>query len=349
MPTFYSSKDAGLPAFYISTTASLQRFTNYKLIFKACLVSGYGSRAAAGWTLVDEGDQFLVLRNAAGNYFTISSAYYVISTGLAYHGAFRVFLHATYTGMGSTGIPQGQGVVSGTSGAATLPVYFGSDLLYWNANTRWVLLADEQTFIFTMLPFTGNASAITGTNIDSTGSAGTLYVGADLGGNHIAAGGYRAATPNTHQLTLYFDRVALTTLRNPKTGLLVDTGGIAAWLDGVINVASAPTTTHTNTPGISVLASDLTELPTLEMHQLRWLAAGQPQPGLRGMRRENLLIRHYANPIRRLLEGSLTTTDYTGDSILNLNPLSDGYCYLPLQAAVGGRGSAIITDNPAYW
>lgn len=348
MPKWYSSKDAGLPAFYTNTTPSLQRFTNYKLIFKACLVNGYGSRAAAGWTLIDEGDQFLVLRNAAGNYFTISSAYYVNNTTLSYHGVLRVFLHATYTGMGSTGIPQGQGVVSGTSGAATLPVYFGTDLFYWFVHTRWVLLADDRTFIFMILPFTGTASTTTGTNIDNQSGNGTLYVGADLGGNHIAAGGYRGATPNSHQLGNYFDRLAFTTLRNPKTGLLVDTAGITAWFDGIISGTSTYTT-HQGSGGVSVLTSDATELPTLELHQLRWLAAGQAQPGLRGMRRENLLVRHYANPIRRLLEGSMTTADYTGDSILNLTPLADGYCYLPIHATNGGRGSAIITDNPAYW
>lgn len=49
MPHVYSSKDAGLPAFYTTSTASLQRFNNYKLIFKSCLVDGYGSRPAAGW------------------------------------------------------------------------------------------------------------------------------------------------------------------------------------------------------------------------------------------------------------------------------------------------------------
>lgn len=348
MPQWYSSKDAGLPAFYINTASSLQRFNNYKLIFKACLVNGYGSRPAAGWTLVDEGDQFLVLRNAAGNYFTISSGYYVNNTNLGYHGVFRVFLHATYTGMGATGIPQGQGVVSGTAGSATLPVYFGTDLFYWNTNTRWVLLADDRTFIFTMLPFISAATSITGTNIDNQNGNGTLYVGADLGGSHIAAGGYRAATPNTIQLTLYFDRLSFTTLRNPKTGLLVDTAGITAWFDGIIN-STVVYTSPSGSSGINVMTSDATELPALELHQLRWLAAGQAQPGLRGMRRENLLVRHYANPIRRLLEGSLTTADYTGDSILNLTPLADGYCYVPIHANGNGRGSAIITDNPAYW
>src|SRR5690606_12750778 len=147
MPIWYSSKDAGLPAFYTGSTASLARFTNYKLILKACLVNGYGSRPAAGWTLVDEGDQYLVLRNAAGNYCTISSGYYTNTSTLAYHGVFRVFLHATYTGMGSNGVPQGQGVVSGTSGGVAQPVWFGTDLFYWNAGARWTLLADDRTFI----------------------------------------------------------------------------------------------------------------------------------------------------------------------------------------------------------
>jgi hypothetical protein len=228
-------------------------------------------------------------------------------------------------------------------------VYFGSDLFCRFTNTRWALVADDQTFIFTLLPYVGNPTGYSGSTIDGQSGAGTLYVGADLGGNHIAAGGYRAATPNTTQLALYFDRVAFTTLHNPRTGLLVDTGGINAWFDVPIKTTGTPSTTHISTAGIGVLSYEPTGIGTVEMHQLRWLADGQAQPGLRGIRRENLLVRHYSNAIRRCLEGSLTTTDYTGENILDLTPLADGYCYYPLQANTGGRGSAIITDNPAYW
>lgn len=349
MPHCYSSKDAGLPAFYISYTASLQRFTNYKLIFKACLVDGYGSRPAAGWTLVDEGDMFLVLRNAAGNYVTISSGYYQNSTNLAYHGTFRVYLHATYTGINSSGVPQGQGVVSGTSGAATLPVYFGSDAFYWSANTRWVMLADDRTFIFMQAPFSGTASSVSGTQIDTQSGNGTLYVGDDLGGNHIAVGGVRSATVNNSQPVLYFDRLAFTTLRNPVSGLLVDTAGISALFESAYE-SSLVYTTHTSNGMLTYLAnSPISVMPSIEMGLVRWVAAGQPQPGLRGIRRDHLMARNYSNLTRRQIEGALTSSDYTGDTILNLTPLVEGSLYLPLLANVGGRGAFIVTDNPVCW
>ena len=349
MPHCYSSKDAGLPAFYISTVASLQRFNNYKLVFKACLVNGYGARLAAGWTLVDEGDQYLVLRNASGNYVTISSGYYQNSSNLGYHGTFRVYLHSTYTGINSSGVPQGQGVVSGTSGAATLPVYFGSDVFYWNGNTRWVMLADERTFVFMQAPFTSTASGVSGTQIDALNGNGTLYVGDDLGGNHIAVGGNRIATPNTTQPALYFDRLAFTTLRNPVSGLLVDTAGINALLESAYE-SSAAYTTHTTNSQIAYLSnSPISVMTSIEMGLVRWVAAGQPQPGLRGVRRDHLMARNYSNLTRRQIEGALTSSDYTGDTILNLAPLVDGSLYLPLIAHTGGRGAFIVTDNPAYW
>ncbi|WP_278958494.1 hypothetical protein [Aquipseudomonas alcaligenes] len=349
MPRVYSSKDAGLPAFYISTNPSLQRFNNYKLVFKACLVNGYGARLAAGWTLVDEGDQYLVLRNASGNYVTISSGYYQNSSNLGYHGTFRVYLHATYTGINSSGVPQGQGVVSGTSGAATLPVYFGSDVFYWNGNTRWVMLADERTFIFMQAPFISSASSVSGTQIDTTSGNGTLYVGDDLGGNHIAVGGFRGATPNATQLSLYFDRLAFTTLRNPVSGLLVDTAGINALFESAYE-SSAAYTTHSTVSMLTYLAnSPISVMTSIEMGLARWVAAGQPQPGLRGIRRDHLMARNYSNLTRRQIEGALTSSDYTGGTILNLTPLVEGNLYLPLLAHVGGRGAFIVTDNPVYW
>jgi hypothetical protein len=348
MPRVYSSKDAGLPAFYITPISSLQRFNNYKLIFKACLVDGYGSRPAAGWTLVDEGDQFLVLRNASGNYVTISSGYYQNSTNLAYHGTFRVYLHATYTGINSSGVPQGQGVVSGTSGAATLPVHFGSDLFYWYSHSRWVMLADERTFIFMQAPFASTASSVSGVNIDSQNGNGTLYVGDDLGGNHIAVGGFRATAPVTQPM-LYFDRLAFTTLRNPVSGLLVDTTGISALLESAYE-SNFVYTTHISNGMLTYLAnSPISVMPSIEMGLVRWVAAGQPQPGLRGIRRDHLMARNYSNLTRRQIEGALTSSDYTGDTILNLTPLVEGSLYLPLIAHVGGRGAFIVTDNPAYW
>lgn len=349
MPHVYSSKDAGLPAFYTDYTPSLQRFTNFKLIFKACLVDGYGSRPAAGWELIDEGDMFLVLRNAAGNYFTISSAYYVRTSALEYHGVFRVFLHATYTGMDANGVPQGQGVVSGTSGGVVQPVWFGNDMFYWTTHARWTLLADDRTFIFIMMPYYYLITDVS--QIDTATGLGTLYVGDDLAGNHVAAGGEREALPTSTQITPYFDRLAFTTLKNPNSGLLVDTSPISAFLEG----ASGDWVNTTQSSGSTGLSQStpahisITSMDSLEMGQVRWVAAGVPQAGLRGIRREALLSRCYANLARRLLEGSLTTVNYTSATIHDLKPLSDGYCYLPLMANRYGRVALIVTDNEDFW
>ena len=99
MATVYLSDDAALPALSFSPTVGLYRFTNFKLILKACLVNGYGAKAAAGWTLIDEGDLFIVLRNSTGKYVTFV-CYYQLSASYINHYCYcRIYLHATYSGM----------------------------------------------------------------------------------------------------------------------------------------------------------------------------------------------------------------------------------------------------------
>jgi hypothetical protein len=346
MAQVYSSKDAGVPVLYASNTASLARFTNYKLILKACLVTGYGARPPAGWELIDEGDMYLVLRNADGNYVSITSGYYVNSSNLAFHGVFKVWLHASYTGMSAGGVPQGVGAITGKAAGNSIPHWFGTDLFSWSATgTRWTVVADARTAIFTIQGYTSAASGVTGAGIEA-GPVGTLYLGADLGGNLIAAGGQAIAVSGT-QPSLYFQAPEITTLRNPRTGLLVDAAGIPnTTLAGAASrTQGSDTVSESLQAGVNL--ATIVAIPALEMSQVRWVADGQAQAGLRGIRKDILLTRISAPQLRNSLEGN--TTSYTGDTIHNLAPLADGYHYLPLLAAVGGRSSLIITDNPDYW
>lgn len=342
MPTVYHSDNAGLPAFTISTTSSLARFINFKLLFKACLVTGYGSRPAAGWALIDEADTYLVLRNASGKYVSLVCTFaYNSATTDAYMG-FRIYLSATYTGMVS-GVPQGLGVVSGTASGNSSPHYWGSRYFYWYAiSTKWLVIADSKTFIFVSIGSSNNSiTGYSGMDLDNNANVGpsTLYVGDDLAGNFVAAGGIISSTVPTQHISMQFTEATFTTLYNPKTGLLVDTGGVVATLESIAPAASGSLARTVNT-----------DLPVLELAQVRWVCDGQAQAGLRGVRLEQLLKRCWSYVIKNSLAGtSLPAASINLGNILTPTILPDGYSYVPLLALNSSRQGALITDSPSYW
>lgn len=335
MATVYLSDDAGLPALTYSATAGLYRFTNFKLILKACLVNGYGGKAAAGWTLIDEGDLFIVLRNATGHYVSFVSLY-AFTSNTAYYQSTRIYLHESYTGM-SGNVPQGLGVVTGIAAGNSSPHWWGHFALWYSANTtKWMIVADSRTFVLvTVSGSTPTATAASGANFDTSYSpapgSSTLYVGDDLGGNFIAAGGRIDAGYTTHQL---FSDATLTTLYNPVTGLLVDTGGVAARLEGM-----AGPLTFSSAVKVGI--------PSLELGLVRWVCAGVVQPGLRGIRRDSVLDRLNTFAAKNSIEGTSLVHNYS--NILTPAVLSDGYIYQPIMAYESGRRQALATNNPGFW
>src|SRR5690606_12092928 len=128
---------------------------------------------------------------------------------------------------------------------------------------------DDRTFIFTMMAYTSLISAVA--SLDTAAGLGTLYVGDDLAGHHVSAGGEKAALPSSPQPQAYFDRLALTTLKNPNSGLLVDTSPIAAFLEGAC--ADVVTTTQSSNNGAITQSTpantSITSMESLEMGQVR--------------------------------------------------------------------------------
>lgn len=337
MIRYYASEDAGLPALTYSLTVGLYRFTNFKLILKACLVNGYGAKAAAGWTLIDEGDLFIVLRNSTGKYVTFVCYYQFNSSQVQYYAYARVYLHASYIGMAS-GVPTGDGVVSGTAAGSATPHHRGFIQTFtYAATTRWTMYADGATFILINAATQNSSPSLyPGPDFENSSNAGseTLYVGDDSNGFFIAAGGYTGA-PSQFLYRTRFSATDLTVLRNPVSGLLVDTGGVAAEIVGI------------KTP-IGILSQANTwSKPTLNLAPVAWLCAGVEQGYLRGMGIDPALHAQWAYTVKNILDGTAIT--HNVQQILVPSVLQDGYRYQALLAGNDLRKAAVITDNPEFW
>src|SRR5262245_33223377 len=134
MATVYRRDDSGAPALTYSTAVpNVAHFTAFKTILKACLVYGYGSKPAAGWELIGEGANNLVLRSG-------SHSGYVCFTYL--NGVVTIYLAETYTGM-SGDVMVGGGLKTGTGPSNTpphrIPLYHP---VYHTDSCTWCLVGD---------------------------------------------------------------------------------------------------------------------------------------------------------------------------------------------------------------
>lgn len=326
MATVYHRDDSGAPTFEFSTSGTnIAHFAALKTILKACLVSGYGSKPAAGWILVAEGDRFLVLRNG-------TSSGYVCFTSVAATSYFNIHLAATFTGM-SGDVMTGAGLKSGTeaSGSANQHRMWISVLANSSANSTWYLIADEKTFYFQG----SGGFGLFEYALSDFGAMNPLYVGEDSAGNFIAMGGQNT---NSTQPRAYFGPEGVTVLRNPATGLLVDTGSIVVVAPGL------RLTTNSNTGVASLGAAHIVPLLEAPLCPVRWGAsvlAGR----LRGQVLCPLVSMYFPSPAAQSLGhvGPLNSR--------NLNtplPLGGAYTYF-MGVAFDGSPTRIVTNNPEFW
>lgn len=326
MATVYHRDDSGAPTFAFSTSGTnIAHFAALKTILKACLVSGYGSKPAAGWILVAEGDRFLVLRNG-------TSSGFVCFTWVAATSYFNIHLAATFTGM-SGDVMTGAGLKSGTeaAGSANQHRMWNSVLAHSSSNSTWYLIADEKTFYF---QGSGGFSLFEYASSDF-GAMNPLYVGEDSAGNFLAMGGQNT---NSTQPRAYFGPEGVTVLRNPATGLLVDTGSIVVVAPGLRLTANANI-------GVATLgAAHIVPLLEAPLCPVRWGAsvlAGR----LRGQALCPLVSMYYPSPAAQSLGhvGPLNSR--------NLNtplPLGGAYTYF-MGVAFDGSPTRIVTNNPEFW
>lgn len=338
MPVLYTTQDTGFPALTLTSSTDITAWNNLKLILKACLVTGYGSKPAAGWTLIDEGEDFLVLRNASGAYVSIVSQG---TSGATYnYPQLRFYLSATYAGM-SGKVPTGMGVVSGVASGSSAPHNAAARLIGATGyGTRMIIVADAATALLQFV--SGYAvTSVSGTQFDSVADSylGTFYLGDDAAGNCLCVGGQTlsATMPNIYTTPNLFHGGMLTSLNNPATGALVGSSGISASIVSLTQRSAPQSLT-----GVSNLSFD-----QLELSRIRWMADGAIQAPLRGLCRDPALSDQYAYAIKRGLVGGSGAVDI--GVMMTPTLQADGYLYQPILARADLRPSALITSNPGFW
>ena len=315
---FYSSLDAGVPAL----TGDV--YSRVKQILLACLVNGYGSKPAAGWELISEGSNYLVLRNGTHSGYVCLS--FTDSYGVA------IYLAETYTGVVSN-VMTGDGLKTGVAANNATPHRLNlTHLTYSSAQSSWYLVADNATFMFVG---GGNNTLVEASNDVGAYQWKSLYVGEDTAGHFIAVGGVNTASDALNNNN-YFASYGFTALKDPDTGLLVSSGSISP----VIPALDAPLSQNTWRT-TSVLALDYVPLSPAGWGLNGSIVAGQ----LRGVVQCGPLICVTPSKAAQSIgfSGALT--------VRNLNTpinLGDGYSYF-MGVAFSSSATFMVTDNPVFW
>lgn len=138
---YYLSTDPSAPTLAYNVAGSMIG------VLDACLVNGYGSRTAAGWTKPYSGTNLAVYRQGAGpmRYLDVSDT----GTGSSSFATVRGYESMSGTGTGTDPFPT---VVQ----AATPQWYKG----YTTNTTAWVVVADEKAFYLYILTSGGFTSLV---------------------------------------------------------------------------------------------------------------------------------------------------------------------------------------------
>lgn len=330
-PQFYSWDDDGSPARALS--GNLQN--KLKQILMPCLVTGYGSKQGAGWSLGHEHPNGFSLINVDGNVVNFVSdlpaqAPYPAMSVQAIH----IYAAESLTDT-SKAIIDGANLCSGTyrKGEPELVGYprhmlgYASNPLYQQLSTlQWTLVADDKTFI---LNCSTGSSNITGTN--SSRYSFTLYTGKSLldtevTGNFVVLGGDIAnynASPNMNAFSRGYSSPI-----NPSTGLA----------ELVVVDAQPYSSTYNTSPSLQTDKP----LSRLNLQQPRLFYGNDFVGRLRGVVYDDVLRSVYG------WEEHLKVLGFSGTDFTDRGKLVsiDGYNYA---FARSYSGNSILTDNPAFW
>lgn len=204
---FYSSLDTGAPAL------SGDLYDCLRTIFKACLVDGYGSKAAAGWTVGHDVNGGFSLSNGDGVINLVRTA--------AHSVAVYIMEAITDTSAALAGGVNRRSAGWYDGSPVTERFYlFNNGGLYGGSNPHWVLVADEKSCIFCA----GGSISTADQDID-------YYACAMYFGNYINSigltgpaafcclGGYNASGSVGVNLGQAIYRYGMV-LRNPYTGMV---------------------------------------------------------------------------------------------------------------------------------
>lgn len=216
---YYSSLDSGAPV--VPASASLQ--VAARTILMACLVNGYGSKPAAGWSVVHDVTNGFSLSNGDG---VIAFVYSAISVSV-------VYIMESITD-GSTAFPTGVNRRSGPwfDGSSSterqylmIPGIAGATTWYWS------VVADDKTVHLSIYISAGYSSNLSfGKFIGVGGLEGPACFGA-FGGAQVSRGTAYWGSPQSPGAFVG------TMLRNPWTGL-IDQGSAPRYGAFVPNVCA---------------------------------------------------------------------------------------------------------------
>ena len=232
-PVMYTMDDPGAPtptyaggSVYVSAQNWL---ANFRAILRACLITGYGNKpAAGGWTIESEGPYHLLIKNGPGSGYAF---FRLVDNGA--NATCEIFLAQTVTAVvdGTYGKAiTGSGIKSGINPMiSNESANYAQRVTCWGSfgfpqNTNWMLVADDKTFIF-LLSSMESSAVIPITQCDPFGML-SLYVGEDTGGNFISVGGCNSNSGFTsvvHRFRMETtnENAGCTILKNPQTGALL--------------------------------------------------------------------------------------------------------------------------------
>lgn len=326
MARVYHRDQVGAPALTYNTALTARtHYDALKMILKACLVYGYGTTPPAGWELIYEAADSLILR-------TGTHSGYVCFLRNSDGYAVEVWLAATYEGVDARGKIIGAGARSGVSASSAVPQRFPvSSLAYHTASTTWVLVADEGTVVMSLCGHTGATPIeVTSASVGNQYYANfTLYCGDDSAGDLICIGGTNT-TSNTPFTS--FSSSGFTALKYPDSGLLVDTGAISVVTPGLFTGPAF----YPNLGGVV--------FPAAHLQPMSWLSNGVSRL-LRGIAVDARVSHAHNSHVSQALGGPPLTTR-TMNTLLDLG---DGHGYLVGRSYPGYSISMLLTANPEFW
>lgn len=328
MPTVYRREDAGSPVYAFNMAATnIAHFDCLKAVLKGCLVYGYGSKPAAGWALVSEGAQYLVLANAT------LSGYLCLTLPSVSAGYAEVWLARTFGGVTNNRMT-GDGLKTGLAASNSVQHRINLQFLAYSSSlTTWCCVADGKTFVLSIAGTSLNPAVALGGNLGNKYqmeihySRLTLYAGEDSLGNFVVCGGQNTTGTTPYN---YFNEVGFTSLFDPATGLLVDSGLLAI---------EAPTT-HT----LGYADERTTPLINVDLGSVPWLSGGYCA-WLRGLASPFALSRKSPNAMAKSLGNAGELYPVALSTPMGLG---DGYAYF-IPACSFHCSGFLITDNPGFW
>lgn len=220
----YTSLDTGAPV--LSGT----QFARVRQILLACLVNGYGSKPAAGWTVGHDVTGGFSLFNGFGyvNFVEGSTAYV--------HSAYIMEAITDGTTALAGGVNRrSAGWYDGASASEKQSFFTGSTGLNSTSNPYWSVIADDKTCIL----FFGGG---TGTANSSGGAQAVHYFGQYINASGLTGaaafcslGGFYNDGNNAPLFFSYSSRYGCC-LRNPFTGLVAQGDGARYGASGAIHV-----------------------------------------------------------------------------------------------------------------